>query len=192
MPKAVKSRVQVGFQSVEQRMTLHSNIQTCRQRGFTLIEILVSIVIIAIGLLGLSKLQLTSLRYNQNAYQRSIATQLAYDISNRMRANTQGVELGSYNLPTAQQKSACLTAAGCTPAEMAGNDVYEWLSASNPTSVVNQLPDASATVCIDSTPEDGDTADPACDGLGSQHAIKIWWSDDDGGTTFRFVTSVQI
>lgn len=159
--------------------------------GFTLIEIMVSIVLISIGLLGLSKLQLTSLKYNQNAYQRSIATQLAYDISNRMRANKQGVELGSYNSPTPQQHAACLTANGCTAAEMAGQDVYEWMSASNSTSVVNQLPNAAATVCIDSTPEDGDTADPACDGIGSQHAVKIWWSDD-GATTFRFVTSVQI
>lgn len=160
--------------------------------GFTLIEIMVSIVLMSIGLLGLSKLQMTSLKYNQNAYQRSIATQLAYDISNRMRANKQGVELGAYNLPTAQQKTACLTVTGCTSAEMAGHDVYEWLSASNPGSVVNQLPDSSATVCIDSTPEDGDSANPACDGLGSQHAIKIWWSDDAGVTTHRFVTSVQI
>ncbi|MCH9697183.1 MAG: type IV pilus modification protein PilV [Gammaproteobacteria bacterium] len=160
--------------------------------GFTFIEILVSIVIIAIGLLGLTKLQITSLRYNQNAYQRSIATQLAYDLSNRMRANKQGVELGFYNLPTAQQHTACLTSAGCTPAEMARHDVYEWLSDSSPTSVVNQLPNASATVCMDSTPVDGDPEDPVCDGLGSQYAIKIWWSDDDGATTFRFVTSVQI
>ncbi len=163
-----------------------------KMSGFTLIEIMISIVIISIGMLGLSKMQLTSLRYNQNAYQRSIATQLAYDIGNRMRTNASAVTSGAYNSPSAVQDADCLTAAGCTPAEMAGHDIYEWLSTSNPTSVVNQLPDSSATVCLDSTPEDGVAATPACDGLGSQHAVKIWWSNDAGVTTFRFVTSIQI
>ena len=163
-----------------------------RISGFTLVEIMVTLVIVSIGMLGLSKLQLTSLRYNQNAYQRSIATQLAYDMANRMRANATAIDSGAYNSPTATQTAACLTTAGCNATEMAGHDVYEWLSASSPTSVINQLPDSSATVCLDSTPEDGDTADSACDGLGSQHAIKIWWSNDAGVTTFSFVTSVQI
>ncbi len=160
--------------------------------GFTLIEIMVSIVIISIGMLGLSKLQLTSLRYNQNAYQRSIATQLAYDMANRMRSNSSAVVLGAYNLPTPVQNTACLTTTGCTSAEMAGHDAYEWLSVLNPASITNQLPDSSATICLDSTPDDGIAATPACDGLGSQYAIKIWWSNDAGVTTFRFVTSVQI
>ncbi|MEE9346267.1 MAG: type IV pilus modification protein PilV [Methylococcales bacterium] len=160
--------------------------------GFTLVEIMVTLVIVSIGMLGLSKLQLTSLRYNQNAYQRSIATQLAYDMTNRMRANASVVNSGAYHSPTAAQKTACLSTAGCSPTEMAAHDVYEWLSTASPTSVVNQLPDSSATVCLDSTPEDGVAATPACDGLGSQHAIKIWWSNDAGVTTFRFVTSVQI
>ncbi len=163
-----------------------------RISGFTLIEIMVTLVIVSIGLLGVSKMQLTSLRYNQNAYQRSIATQLAYDLANRMRANATAVSLGAYNSPTATQTAACLTTAGCTPTQLAAHDMYEWLSASSPTSVVNQLPDSAATVCLDSTPEDGVAATPACDGLGSQHAIKIWWSNDAGVTTFSFVTSVQI
>ena len=161
-------------------------------RGFTLIEIMVSIVVISIGMLGLSKMQLTSLRYNQSAYQRSIATQLAYDIGNRMRANATAVGLGVYDAPTPIQNTDCLTAAGCTPVEMAGHDIYEWLSESNPGSVVNQLPNSSATVCLDSTPEDGQAALPECDGIGGQYAVKIWWSNDAGVTVFRFVISIQI
>ncbi|HFD11851.1 MAG TPA: type IV pilus modification protein PilV [Crenotrichaceae bacterium] len=173
------------------RIILDNQVKT-RVNGFTLIEIMVSIVVISIGLLGLSKLQLTSLRYNQDAYQRSIATQLAYDIGNRMRANKSAVLSGAYNLPTATRVSSCLSTSACTPAQMASNDVYEWLSRSSPTSVANQLPNSSATICIDSTPEDGVPGTHACDGLGSQYAIKIWWSNDDGATNFRFVTSIQV
>jgi type IV pilus assembly protein PilV len=160
--------------------------------GFTLVEILVTLVVMSIGMLGLSKLQLTSLRYNQNAYQRSMATQLAYDLSNRMRANKAGVVSGAYKSPTAQQNTDCLTLTGCTPAEMAAHDMYEWLDAANPGSVARQLPGASATVCLDSTPQDGEPGSTACDDLGSLYAIKIWWVNNAGDVTYRFVTSVQI
>jgi len=60
-----------------------------RHRGFTLIEIMVAVVVLAIGLLGLAGLQATSLRFNNSAYHRSQATNLAYDMADRMRANRQ-------------------------------------------------------------------------------------------------------
>ena len=58
-----------------------------KNTGFTLIEVLIAMIILAVGLLGLAGLQATSLRNNQSAYNRSVATQLAYDIADRMRAN---------------------------------------------------------------------------------------------------------
>lgn len=59
------------------------------QRGFSLLEVLVSIVILSIALLGLAGMMLSTLKSNHSAYQRSQATWLAYDIIDRMRA-TQG------------------------------------------------------------------------------------------------------
>lgn len=57
------------------------------QRGFTLVEILVTVVLISVGLLGVAALQLTTLRGNQDAYVRSQASVLAGDILDRMRVN---------------------------------------------------------------------------------------------------------
>jgi len=57
-----------------------------RQTGFTLIEIMVTVVVLAIGLLGLAGLQTAALSFNSTAYQRSQATILSYDIAERMRA----------------------------------------------------------------------------------------------------------
>lgn len=67
------------------------------QQGFTLLEILVAIVVLSIGLLGLAGLQALSLNNNQIAYFRSIASQQAYDIADRIRSNRAGVITGEYD-----------------------------------------------------------------------------------------------
>ncbi|PTN38085.1 type IV pilus modification protein PilV [Desulfonatronum sp. SC1] len=56
-------------------------------RGFSLLEVLVGLLILAIGLLGLAALQVRSLQHNNDAYFRSQATLMSYDIIDRMRAN---------------------------------------------------------------------------------------------------------
>ena len=57
------------------------------QRGTTLIEVLIALIVLSIGLLGLALLQVTSVQSNHSAYYRSQATVLAHDLADRMRAN---------------------------------------------------------------------------------------------------------
>lgn len=58
-----------------------------RRHGFGLVEVLVSMLILAIGLLGLASLQARSLKFNHDAFVRSQATALAYDLIDRIRIN---------------------------------------------------------------------------------------------------------
>lgn len=120
-------------------------------RGFTMIEVLVALVVLSVGLLGLAGMQLTGLRYNQGAYSRSQAALMANDIIDRMRANTDGLSAGAYDaaIDTTAAPGAsaagCLSAAGgCTPAELAAGDIYEWCQLFNATPPI--LPGASATM----------------------------------------------
>jgi type IV pilus assembly protein PilV len=53
----------------------------------TLVEVLVTLVLISVGLLGVAALQLTTLKNNQESYVRSQAAMLAADILDRMRSN---------------------------------------------------------------------------------------------------------
>jgi type IV pilus assembly protein PilV len=96
-------------------------------RGFTLIEVLVSVLVLSIGLLGLASLQATSLRFNNDSSAQTQATYLANDMADRMRANAS--QVAAYpNLSTNPPGSAtpsCYTG-GCSPTQMADNDVYEW------------------------------------------------------------------
>lgn len=66
-----------------------------RNQGFTLVEVMVAVVILAIGLLGMATLMMGSLQSSESAYSRSQATLMAYDILDRMRANK--VESGDPN-----------------------------------------------------------------------------------------------
>ena len=94
-----------------------------RTSGFTIVEVLVSLVILSIGLLGIAKLVLYSAHSNDSAYLRSQATQLAYEILDNMRANPTAAAAGNYNtaLTTAAVNPgySCLNAACPVAANLA-------------------------------------------------------------------------
>jgi type IV pilus assembly protein PilV len=72
-------------------------LRSTRQSGMTLVEVLVTLVIVSVGLLGIAALQLTTLKGNQEAYVRSQASMLASYIIDRIRANQQGFVAGNYD-----------------------------------------------------------------------------------------------
>jgi type IV pilus assembly protein PilV len=166
--------------------------------GFTLIEVLITVLILSIGLLGLAGLQVSSMKSNHSSYLRSQATILAYDIIDRMRANPNAVTATVTNYvnkaaATPSAVAACTSVAGtCTVANMADTDVNEWRAA-----LAAQLPGGVGVICLDQADQDDGTgpgpnaADHGCDDLGTVYAIKIWWTDerDNAGTLKRFVTS---
>lgn len=108
-------------------MNLHT------QKGFTLIEVLVAVVILAIGLTGMAGLQVISLRNGMQAQQRTQATLVAYDILDRMRTNVIAARAGDYDTAIADDVTAlalCFgVAADCTPAEFADHDRRQWRQA---------------------------------------------------------------
>lgn len=67
-----------------------------RQSGFSLLEVLVTMAIIAIGLLGFASMLVQSMKTNRMAMQRSMATFYAYDIIDCMRVNKQAATAGDY------------------------------------------------------------------------------------------------
>jgi type IV pilus assembly protein PilV len=157
------------------------------QQGTSLIEVLVSLLILSGGMLGMASVQTVSLRNNQTAYYRTQATSLSLDMIERMRANIRAVEVGDYDDVAGGATATCFTAAGCTSTQMANQDILDWTA-----QVAAALPGGDSVVCIDSTGDDGTPAATACDGVGRVYAIKIWWDDDrDGTANQRYVTTTR-
>lgn len=103
-----------------------------RIKGFTLIEILVSTIILAIGLLGVASMQTLALKDNQDAFFSTQAASLAYEMSDRIAANAAEWQKPTIPTPLASCNSTdtvvvkCTTIAGCTPTEMAAYDYCIW------------------------------------------------------------------
>lgn len=175
-----------------------------RAQGFSMLEVMIAVLVVSLGLLGLAGLQTVGLRNNTSASQRTVATMLAYEMADRMRANLASVLSGDYNYPTysttnaaGQTTAACLTTTGCSSTQLALEDLYQWNQ-----QICSQLPQSSAcsggvgpwgVVCVDSTPNDGTPAAPACDNAaGASYVIKIWWLEDRNDPTLplkRWATS---
>ena len=110
---------------------MNDRIHTSRkQRGLSMIELLVAVLVLAIGVLGITALQMVSLQNNRGALFRAEAVQLAYDMMDRIRANPEGAVPGAaYNglaIADAPPGAADCVAANCSQAQMVTFDQAVW------------------------------------------------------------------
>jgi type IV pilus assembly protein PilV len=129
-------------------------LHSCRRQsaGGSLIEVLVSVLVLSIGLLGASALQVTGLRNNQSNYEHAQMTVLTQSMLDAMRNNLAGVEAGEYEI-------AAWTCAAPAGATLAADDVAQWID-----SVQAQIhPGACGRI--------------TCPGAGRDCTVGIRWDD---------------
>jgi type IV pilus assembly protein PilV len=141
----------------------HSSFPTYKfgaQRGATLVEVLVALLVLSIGLLGVAALQVSALQTNQGAHVRSQASVLAYDIADRMRANRAVALAGGYNV------LYTVTPSGGALNEL---DLQNWKAA-----LTNTLPTGQGEISL----------------VGSIALIKVRWTDKSGTQVFETRTQI--
>ena len=90
-------------------------------KGFSLLEVLIALFVLAIGLLGLAQLQISSFHINQNAYYRSQATLFADGMFERMRANQTIAKTGAYQIASETDTTTLND-----PHSIRTRDIIEW------------------------------------------------------------------
>lgn len=97
------------------------------QRGFTLIEVLVTFLIVTVGLLGLAALQVNTINDQFEAYQRAQVTLLVDDMADRIRVSAQSAKDGLYSATPASPYGKQSTSTDCTAfTEVYKRDLCEW------------------------------------------------------------------
>lgn len=145
-----------------------------RQRGFSLIEVLVSMVIASVGLMGMLSLMLKGLQANASSGWRTIAVQSAYDMADRMRADKANVGANKYkNIVTPGSASSCANDGSVDTAHVkppatsttcggTTSSACDWF-----TTTAKLLPKGASAVCEK-------------DGV---YAVHVSWDDGKAGTT---------
>ena len=104
--------------------SIFSRSSLSRQSGVTLIEILITLIVLAVGLLGLAALQGISLQSGQVSYLRTQATNFAYEVADHARAYRSQIE-ATGNIPNAgfwDARAAQLLPGGEVDTDVAGAD----------------------------------------------------------------------
>ena len=162
-----------------------------RVRGFSLLEVLISVIMLSFGVLGMVGLQAAALKSNRDARLQSEALGLARELAEMMRGNNQiGIKSAAADNPyllaatsplAVATPSYCLrvgnAATGCTATkDVASAEMTDWLAR-----VDSELPGARVTVCFDSQPYDANgmpqwTCTPGVAGTDEVVVIKMGWT----------------
>ena len=126
------------------------------QRGVALLEVLIAVLILAIGLLGLAGLQAQALKTNQSSFQRTRAVMLSYFILDAMRADRQAMLTGAYERP-----KTCGVPAGGTLAQY---NINFWIQ-----EIKNSLGNTNESCGLITCNAAGDCT------------VQIWWDDSRAG-----------
>ena len=141
-------------------MLIRKQSGTKNQTGLTLVESMIAMLVISIGLLGIAALQITAMSQNSSALNHSQAVWIAYNMSDRIRANM--IQFANYDgVDTTSGYSQNCMASVCTNAQMLTADAADW------TTLVASLPGGRGVISSNA------------DGL----LVSVMWDDEGTGAT---------
>lgn len=154
--------------------------------GFSLIEVLVSIVVLSLGMLGVAGMLTTSVRSTTESGSFTAGVNLVRELSEKARinknvaarnveANPYLVDLESTDLLPVQQGGKCIgVQAACNEVALAAWDIRQWVQRAR-----SRLPEARVVVCFDDALVSGDSDDFkyawSCTGQGRNLVVKLGW-----------------
>ena len=148
------------------------------QSGFTMVEVLVALVVLAIGLLGIAALYLNSLQAGRTAVYRTEAINLAADLADRIRMNrTAQAAYGTSFTDVEVPVGTCVSTGGCSDVDRASTDQFNWKA-----EIAEQLPNGEGQVVVTL---------PVAAGEPASYVVTIRWSEVGEATPVSFQLGLQ-
>lgn len=145
------------------------------QTGFSLVEVLITLVIMSVGMLGIAGLYVQSMQAGRTSMLRHHAVTLAGDVADRIRANPTAAI--AYIDPVGADNDCVLGTVDCTPAQMAANDILLWKAQAS-----ENLPGGDVTVVF--TAANGFTP--------PNYQITVSWTEPGQVPTPTYVINVPV
>ena len=145
------------------------------QTGFSLVEVLITLVIMSVGMLGIAGLYVQSMQAGRTSMLRHHAVTLAGDVADRIRANPAAAI--AYIDPVGANNNCVLGGIDCTPAQMAANDILLWK-----TQASENLPGGDVTIVF--TAANGFTP--------PNYQITVSWTEPGQVPTPTYVINVPV
>jgi type IV pilus assembly protein PilV len=153
-------------------MTATMNGRAARQRGMTMMEVLIAILILSVGLFSMLGLLMNSMKLTATSNYRAMATQHAHAMANLVSSGGSAVfayDQSQYKTPTSDD--TCF-AAGCSQTDLVSTQVRIWLD-----QIAVALPKGAGVICR-STKLAGNPDDWKCDGDGTNpYVVKVCWDE---------------
>lgn len=164
------------------------------QAGFSMIELLVAVLVMGVGVLGITGLQMVSLQNNRSALVRSEAVQLAYDMMDRIRANP-GANYDGLGVGDDPPAATNCVAGNCSAAQMVAFDQASWkcvLGNFNTNAVCTGLRAAGVLAPVAAQPglPSGDGS-IAVDGATGVVSISVTWQEAASASPVSIVVRSQ-
>lgn len=150
------------------------------QRGFSLVEVLIALVVMSVGMLGIAGLYVQGMQAGRTSILRHHAVTLAGDVADRIRANPTAVASYAHVAGATGTDNSCVTGGvDCSVTQMAANDIFTWQNQAR-----NSLP--GGTVAIVFTAAAGLTP--------PTYQISVTWAEPNplGGIAPSYVITIPV
>ena len=152
--------------------TMNSQIANRFQRGVTLLEVLIAIVVLSFGLLGMLGMLMNGLKMTSSSHYRTIAAQQLTAMADMINANPYLIGTYANTTPmTPNITTACFTA-NCSTAQLPPTDYGLWQA-----NLAALLPNGTGILCLDASPADGNSGAFACSNT-DRPTVKICWNEN--------------
>ncbi len=152
------------------------NRRIASQRGYTLLEVLIALLVFSIGLLGLAAMLVSAVKGNHQAYHHSQAVYVAEAMADGLRANLAAVNAGNYSTGGTPGAPALIDSytgtdctAECNAQELASRDLGNWVQMAT-----GRLPNGRIGINCNRV---GAIPNPAASGFDGVCTIRVAWNE---------------